>query len=52
VFPTGADRIHTPQERLLLRNFYLCGEGVLQTVLQWARMHQPALATGAPVAIP
>ncbi|MCX7925159.1 MAG: M20/M25/M40 family metallo-hydrolase [Fimbriimonadales bacterium] len=35
VFPTGADRIHTPQERLILRNFYLCGEGVLQTVLQW-----------------
>jgi tripeptide aminopeptidase len=27
VFPTGADRIHSPQERLLLRNFYLCGEG-------------------------
>jgi len=25
---------------------------VLQTVLEWARMHQPAPATGAPVAIP
>jgi tripeptide aminopeptidase len=52
VFPTGADRIHTPQERLLLRNFYLCGEGVLQTVLQWVRMHQPAPATPVPAAIP
>ncbi|OYT73256.1 MAG: peptidase M20 [Armatimonadetes bacterium CP1_7O] len=37
VFPTGADRIHTPQERLLLKNFYLCGEGVLQTILHWGR---------------
>lgn len=37
VFPTGADRIHTPQERLILKNFYLCGEGVLQTILQWGR---------------
>ena len=52
VFPTGADRIHTPQERLLLRNFYLCGEGVLQTILQWVRMHQPAPATPVPAAIP
>ncbi|MFN4034102.1 MAG: M20/M25/M40 family metallo-hydrolase, partial [Fimbriimonadales bacterium] len=39
VFPTGADRIHTPQERLILNNFYLCGEGVLQTVLHWGKMH-------------
>ena len=45
VFPTGADRIHSPQERLLLRNFYLCGEGLLQTVLQWARMHAPTDAS-------
>lgn len=37
VFPTGADRIHTPQERLILKNFYLCGEGVLQTILHWGR---------------
>ncbi len=37
VFPTGADRIHTPQERLILRNFYLCGEGVLQTILHWGK---------------
>ncbi|GIV10412.1 MAG: hypothetical protein KatS3mg019_2503 [Fimbriimonadales bacterium] len=40
VFPTGADRIHTPQERLILQNFYLCGEGVLQTVLHWGNMHR------------
>jgi tripeptide aminopeptidase len=52
VFPTGADRIHSPQERLLLRNFYLCGEGVLQTVLQWAQMHTPAQPTAAPATIP
>lgn len=52
VFPTGADRIHSPQERLLLRNFYQCGEGVLQTVLQWAQMHTPRPATTAPAAIP
>jgi hypothetical protein len=52
VFPTGAERIHSPQEGLLLRKFYLCGEGVLQTILQWARMHQPAPATPAPAAIP
>ncbi|MGQ9902036.1 MAG: M20/M25/M40 family metallo-hydrolase [Fimbriimonadales bacterium] len=51
VFPTGADRIHTPQERLLLRNFYLCGEGVLQTILHWAQMHAPAAPTAAPAAI-
>lgn len=51
VFPTGADRIHTPQERLLLRNFYLCGEGVLQTILQWAQMHTPATPKAAPAAI-
>lgn len=51
VFPAGADRIHTPQERLLLRNFYLCGEGVLQTILQWAQMHAPAAPTAAPAAI-
>jgi tripeptide aminopeptidase len=38
VFPTGAEAIHTPQERLILPNFYTCGEAVLRTVLHWAKM--------------
>ncbi|MFN7017134.1 MAG: M20/M25/M40 family metallo-hydrolase [Fimbriimonadales bacterium] len=46
VFPTGADRIHTPQERLILRNFYLCGEGVLQTILHWEKVARSAGASG------
>lgn len=53
VFPTGADRIHSTEERLILRNFYLCGEGVLQTILHWAkRAAQPMPATTTPSAIP
>ncbi|MCS7272634.1 MAG: M20/M25/M40 family metallo-hydrolase [Fimbriimonadales bacterium] len=50
VFPTGADRIHTTQERLLLRNFYLCGEGLLQTILHWGRQSQPQPAVSVPKA--
>jgi len=38
VFPTGSEAIHTPQERLILPNFYTCGEAVLRTVLHWAKM--------------
>jgi len=53
VFPTGADRIHSTEERLILRNFYLCGEGVLQTILHWAkRATEPPPATTTPSAIP
>ncbi|MDW8105956.1 MAG: M20/M25/M40 family metallo-hydrolase [Armatimonadota bacterium] len=52
VFPTGADRIHTTQERLLLRNFYLCGEGLLQTILHWGKLSEPQPAKVAPAAIP
>ncbi|MCS7208327.1 MAG: M20/M25/M40 family metallo-hydrolase [Fimbriimonadales bacterium] len=52
VFPTGADRIHTPQERLILRNFYLCGEGVLQTILHWGKMHELDKPAAAPAAVP
>ncbi|MEN3001906.1 MAG: M20/M25/M40 family metallo-hydrolase [Armatimonadota bacterium] len=37
VFPTGADAIHSPQERLILPNFYTCGEAVLRIVLLWAK---------------
>ncbi len=37
LFPNGADAIHTPQERLILPNFYTCGEAVLRTLLLWAK---------------
>jgi tripeptide aminopeptidase len=37
VFPTGGDAIHTTQERLILPNFYTCGEAVLRTILIWAK---------------
>jgi len=37
VFPTGASDIHSLQERLILPNFYTCGEAVLRTVLHWAK---------------
>lgn len=37
LFPTGAEAIHTPQERLILPNFYTCGEAVLRTILLWAK---------------
>jgi acetylornithine deacetylase/succinyl-diaminopimelate desuccinylase-like protein len=41
VFPTGADAIHTPQERLILSNFYTCGEAVLRTITHWAKASKP-----------
>ncbi len=36
VFPTGAADIHSNQENLILPNFYLCGEGILRIVMEWA----------------
>jgi tripeptide aminopeptidase len=48
VFPTGADAIHTPQERLILSNFYTCGEAVLRTITHWAKASKPQIAPSSP----
>ncbi|GBC91794.1 Peptidase T [bacterium HR15] len=49
VFPTGADAIHTPQERLLLPHFYTCGEAVLRTVMMWTHSEKVNSAGARPL---
>lgn len=37
VFPTGGEDIHSPKERLILPNFYRCGEILVRTLMKLSK---------------
>jgi di/tripeptidase len=37
VLPTGGENYHSPQERLLLRDFYLMGDLLVRTLTELAK---------------